>query len=318
MTDATTESLDRKVHVATILAALSGVGAAIMLVAAKTSPDQGISTISMLVACAFLACLAVYAMVSAAIRDKRRKAYRHCATVLSTLQLEKDPSTIRDGWHNLCLKVRDPLEKQLIKLRKPFIEQQLEIAENAVARTRRQEKLGERLKSMRDHATARITHARASHPKLAARDTAVRNLAHVKARRIQLEADVDEILEGASWWQKLNYDDPDYRKMDSEIEKLERSVERFLSANGEDIRAATAKLDAAEARATCDNRHSRAQCLCLSDDSTSCRHACHTRDHHRIGGDLRACGTHELELRCGSHDARRRNDVFSGPCATRL
>ena len=248
MTDATTGSLDRQVKTAAILAALSAVAAAIMLAVAETSLDKGITSISMLV-CTFLACLAVCAMILAAIRDSRRKAYHRCATALNALQSEKNPATIREAWHNLCLNVRDPLEKKLIELRKPVIEQQLEIAENTVARTRRQDILGERLKTMRDHATARIAHARTSHPKLAARDAAVRKLRHVKARRIQLEADVDEILESASWWQKLNYDYPDYRKMDREIEKLELSVERFLSANDEDICAAEAKIDAAEAYA---------------------------------------------------------------------
>lgn len=248
MADATAVRLDRKAQLATKLAALSGFGAAIMLVAAQANLEQGLSAISMLL-CAVLACLAVCAMILAAIRDRRRKAYHRCATALNALQFEKNPTTLRKGWHNLCLNVRDPLQKQLIRLRKPIVEQQLEVAENAVAKTRRQVILGERLKTMRDHATARIAQARASHPKLAARDAAVRNLEHVKARRIQLELDVNETLEGASWWQKLNYDYPDYVKMDREIETLDCSVKRFLAANGEDICAAEAKFDAAEVRA---------------------------------------------------------------------
>src|SRR5690606_36644938 len=86
------------------------------------------------------------------------------------------------------------------------------------------------------------------HPVLAARDAAIQRLARVKARRVQLEADVDEMLEGKSWWTQLSYDYPDYNKMDKEIRDLERDVKLFLSRNAKTIREAEEKLDAAAGR----------------------------------------------------------------------
>jgi len=101
---------------------------------------------------------------------------------------------------------------------------------------------------MRETAKARIAQSRKAHPVLAARDAAIQRLARVKARRIQLEADVDDILKGKSWWTQLNYDYPDYNKMDKEIRDLERDVKLFLSRNAKTIREAEEKLDAAAGR----------------------------------------------------------------------
>ena len=71
-------------------------------------------------------------------------------------------------------------------------------------------------------------------------ETTVLSFGLIKARRVQLEADVDEMLEGKSWWTQLSYEYPDCNQTDKEIRDLERNISFFLSRNSKVIREAAA------------------------------------------------------------------------------
>ncbi|MHC0055718.1 hypothetical protein [Actibacterium sp. D379-3] len=181
--------------------------------------------------------------------------YRARRRQLESLCDEEDPSTIDRGIRDLRETKLAPHLRQLVEIWMPAIETRLEEARrfrelewNRLEKIRRREAVTGAVAKMRETAKARIAQSRKAHPVLAARDAAIQRLARVKARRVQLEADVDEMLEGKSWWTQLSYDYPDYNKMDKEIRDLERDVKLFLSRNAKTIREAEEKLDAAAGR----------------------------------------------------------------------
>lgn len=181
--------------------------------------------------------------------------YRARRRQLESLCDEEDPSTIDRGIRDLRETKLAPHLRQLVEIWMPAIETRLEEARrfrelewNRLEKIRRREAVTEAVAKMRETAKARIAQSRKAHPVLAARDAAIQRLARVKARRVQLEADVDEMLKGKSWWTQLSYDYPDYNKMDKEIRDLERDVKLFLSRNAKTIREAEEKLDAAAGR----------------------------------------------------------------------
>lgn len=183
--------------------------------------------------------------------------YRARRRQLESLCDEEDPSTIDRGISDLRETKLAPHLRQLVEIWMPAIETRLEEARrfrelewDRLEKIRRREAVTEAVAKMRETAKARIAQSRKAHPVLAARDAAIQRLARVKVRRGQLEADVDEMLEGKSWWTQLSYDYPDYNKMDKEIRDLERDVKLFLSRNAKTIREAEEKLDAAAGAST--------------------------------------------------------------------
>jgi hypothetical protein len=181
--------------------------------------------------------------------------YRARRRQLESLCDEEDPRTIDRGIRDLRETKLAPHLRQLVEIWMPAIEKRLEEARrfrelesNRLEKIRRRKAVSEAVADMREMAKARISQSRKAHPVLAARDAAIQRLARVKARRVQLEADVDEMLKGKSWWTQLTYDYPDYNQMDKEIRDLEWDVKLFLSRNAKVIREAEGKLDAAAGR----------------------------------------------------------------------
>lgn len=190
-------------------------------------------------------------------RESRTKCevYRARRRQLESLCDEEDPRTIERGIRDLRETKLTPHLRQLVETWMPAIEKRLEDARQfrefewtRLEKIRRREVVSKATAKMRKMAKVRIAQSRKAHPVLAARDVAIQRLARVKARRVQLEADVDEMLEGTSWWTRLTYDYPDYNQMDKEIRDLERDVRLFLSRNAKGIREAEEKLDAAAGR----------------------------------------------------------------------
>ena len=189
-----------------------------------------------------------------ASRTKCEK-YRARRTQLENLCEEEDPIKIECGMRELREAKLDAHQKQLIAAWIPTIDKRLEDARrfkelelNRLEKIRRRKAVSKATAEMREMAKTRVAQSRKAHPVLAARDAAIQRLARVKARRVQLEADVDEMLKGKSWWTHLNYDYPDYNQMDKEIRDLEWDVKLFLSRKTKIIREAEEKLDAAAAR----------------------------------------------------------------------
>lgn len=241
--------LDRQFRIWTcgaVLAAAGGVIAVYFFAAGGI--EDGLATVALL-AGAGLSGVAIYATIRAVGALKRCKDCARVAAVLEALCRERYPAAIGKHLRELRAAAVEPNLARLIDARRPAIERQLEAAEERVARERRQERLEAAFRAMREHVIARIAHARKYHPRIAARDAAIGMLARVNARRMQLKADVDEILRGASWWQKLTYDYPDYHAMDREIEKLEAKVDRFLRENARAIEAAEVNFAEAEVHA---------------------------------------------------------------------
>jgi len=181
--------------------------------------------------------------------------YRARRRKLESLCDEEDPRTIDRGIRDLRETKLAPHLRQLVEIWMPAIEKRLEEARrfrelewNRLEKIRRRKAVSKATAEMREMAKARIAQSRKAHPVLAARDAAIQRLARVKARRVQLEVDVDEMLKGKSWWTQLNYDYPDYNQMDKEIRDLEWDVKLFLSRNTKIIREAEEKLDAAAGR----------------------------------------------------------------------
>ncbi|MEP3331124.1 hypothetical protein [Sedimentitalea sp.] len=190
-------------------------------------------------------------------RESRTKCkeYRARRRQLEYLFEEEDPTAIEREIRQLRAAKLAPHLSKLVEAWLPTLDKRLEEAreQKEIERTRlekirRRESVLEAAAQMKEVAKAKICQSRKSHPVLAARDAANQRLARVKARRVQLEADVDEMLAGTSWWTKLTYDYPDYNKMDKEIQDLERDVRRFLSRKAEIIREAEEKHDAAVGR----------------------------------------------------------------------
>ncbi|MDO6729869.1 hypothetical protein Q4577_07550 [Marinovum sp. 2_MG-2023] len=248
MTNEIRKTLNRHLWRAVTLAALFGFGALLLLPAARASLDTGVTSSALLPFAALVGgtlCAAFWA-----IHVRRRQIrHRNLANALHSLQQETDPDVILAGLRNLPELDHHPLFGPLIHHHRPAIEAQLERAKEAQTKRRRGEALKDQFAKMRKRALSRIAASRAAHPKLSARDAAVQNLKYVKARRRQLELDVEDILKDASWWQKLNYDYPDYRKMDRDIEKLEADVRYFLASNAAAIKTAESQFDSAKARA---------------------------------------------------------------------
>jgi hypothetical protein len=185
----------------------------------------------------------------------RCEEYRACRRQLESLCDEEDPRKIDRGIRDLREAKPAPHLRQLVEIWMPAIEQRLEetrryreLELNRLEKIRRRKAVSRAAAEMRETAKARIVQSRKAHPVLAARDAAIQRLAQVKARRVQLEADVDEMLKGKSWWTQLNYDYPDYNQMDKEIRDLEWAIKLFLSRNTKIIRETEEGLDAAAGR----------------------------------------------------------------------
>ncbi|MGR3460945.1 MAG: hypothetical protein ACU0C8_04110 [Roseovarius sp.] len=201
--------------------------------------------------------LFVCVLVGGKARESRAKCeeYRSCRRQLESLCDEEDPRTIERGIRDLRETKHAPHMKRLVEIWMPAIDKRLdearrfqEFERNRLEKISRRKAVSKATAEMREMAKTRIAQSRKSHPFLAARDAAIQRLARVKARRVQLEADVDEMLKGKSWWAQLTYDYPDYNKMDTEIRRLEWDVNLFLSRNATGIREAEEKLDAAAGR----------------------------------------------------------------------
>lgn len=245
------ESADRyRRHV--ILLAL---GAAALLALAFYAGKETTAFAVGLIGALFLLCIC--ALKGRKAQESRTKCeeYRARRKQLESLYGEEDPSAIDRGIRDLRETNLAPHLRQLVEIWMPAIETRLEEALrfrelewNRLEKIRRREAVTEAVAKMREMAKARIDQSRKAHPVLAARDAANHRLSRVKARRAQLEADVDEMLKGKSWWTQFNYDYPDYNKMDKEIRDLERDVKLFLSRNAKTMREAEERLDAAARR----------------------------------------------------------------------
>ena len=201
--------------------------------------------------------LVICALKSGKARENRSKCeeYRACRRRLESLCDEEDPRTIERGIQHLRATKCGPHMKQLVETWAPAVNKRLdearqfqEFERNRLERIRRRKAVSKATAEMREMAKTRIAQSRKAHSVLAARDAAIQRLARVKARRVQLEADVDEMLKGKSWWDQLTYDYPDYNQMDREIRRLEWDVKLFLSRNATVIREAEEKLDAGAGR----------------------------------------------------------------------
>lgn len=190
-------------------------------------------------------------------RESRNKCeeYRARRRQLENLCEEEDPTTIERRVRELREASLAPHLRQLVEAWAPTIVERLEDARQfrefewtRLEKIRRREAVSRATAQMREVATARIAQSRKAQPILAARDAAIQRLARVKARRVQLEADVDEMLKGTSWWTQLTYDYPDYNRMDKEIRDLEGDVSLFLTRNAKEIQGAEDKLHAAAGR----------------------------------------------------------------------
>lgn len=236
-------------------AILLALGAAALFAWALTADEQTEASSAGFIG-AFLL-LAICAMKGGKARDNRSKCeeYRACRRQLESLCDEDDPRTIERGIRDLRETKCAPHMKQLVETWMPAINKRLvearqfqEFKRNRLEKMRRRETVLMATAEMRKMAKARIAQSRKAHPVLAARDAAIQRLGRVKARRVQLEADVDEMLKGKSWWTQLTYDYPDYNQMDKEIRDLEWNVKLFLSRNATVIREVEEKLDAAAGR----------------------------------------------------------------------
>lgn len=201
--------------------------------------------------------LTVGMMKGSKARESRtkRKEYRMRRRQLEDLFEEEDPTAIERGIRQLRAAKLAPHLSKLVEAWLPTLDKRLEeareqkeIERTRLEKNRRRESVLKVTAQMKEVANAKISQSRKSHPVIAARDAANQRLARVKTRRVQLEADVDEMLEGTSWWTQLTYDYPDYNKMDKEIHDLERDVRLFLSRKAEIIREAEEKHDAAVGR----------------------------------------------------------------------
>ena len=202
-------------------------------------------------------CLTVGMMKGSKASESRTKCkeYRARRRQLEDLFEEEDPTAIERGIRQLRAAKHAPHLSKLVEDWLPTLDKRLEeareqkeIERTRLEKVRRRETVLKATAQMKELANAKISQSRKSHPVLAARDAANQRLARVKARRVQLEADVNEMLEGTSWWTQLTYDYPDYNKMDKEIQDLERDVRLFLSRKTEIIREAEEKHDAAVGR----------------------------------------------------------------------
>ncbi|MCV6824878.1 MULTISPECIES: hypothetical protein [Halocynthiibacter] len=201
--------------------------------------------------------LTVGMMKGSKARQSRTKCneYRARRRQLEDLFKEEDPSAIECGIRQLKATKLAPHLSKLVEAWLPPLytrleeaREQKEIERTRLEKMRRRESVLKATAQIKELAKAKICQSRKSHPVLAARDAAIQRLARVKARRVQLEADVDEMLECTSWWTKLTYDYPDYNKMDKEIRDFERDVRLFLSRKADIIREAEEKHDAAVGR----------------------------------------------------------------------
>jgi hypothetical protein len=190
-------------------------------------------------------------------RESRSKCeeYRARRRQLENLCEAEDPTMIERGVRELREANLAPYLRQLVEAWMPAIHERLEDTRQfrefeltRLEKIRRREAVSKAAAQMRKVATARIAQSRKAQPILAARDAAIQRLARVKSRRVQLETDVEEMLKGTSWWTKLNYDYPDYNRMDKEIRDLEMDVRLFLVRNAKSIQEAEDKLDAAARR----------------------------------------------------------------------
>ena len=238
-----------------LIAILFSLGAAVFVAWAFVSREEAaVFSFGLIGAVLFLT---VGMMKGSKARESRTKCkeYRVRRRQLEDLFEEEDPTAIERGIGQLRAARLAPHLSKLVEAWLPTLDKRLEeareqkeIERTRLERIRRRESVLKATAQMKEVANAKISQSRKSHPVLAARDAANQRLARVKARRVQLEADVDEMLEGTSWWTQLTYDYPDYNKMDKEIQDLERDVRLFLSRKAEIIREAEEKHDAAVGR----------------------------------------------------------------------
>lgn len=257
-TQAVFRRLGEQVRLATGFAVISGLCllAAIALALPKTA--MGISIPSAMVG-VVLAVSTVW-LSFRAVRARRELAdYQSCVALISRIEEATTFSEMKEYWRDLLTLADLRFCKELISSRRADIETLLDRAEDRWVRSQRSRQLDDRFADLRRKVASRLTYARNVDPVLAARNAACRKLERVKARRARLEADVDELLKGASWWQKLNYDYPDYYKMDREIRGLEEEVSRFLFTNSRKIRDAEARFDKAQERSLARIESSKAQ-----------------------------------------------------------
>lgn len=236
-------------------AILFTLGAAALVAWALSSREDTTVFSFGLIEALILLCVCVLKGGKARASRTKCEEYRVRRTQLENLGDEEDPTTIERGMRDLRETKLAPHLRQLVEIWMPAIEKRLEEARrfrelesNRLEKIRRRKTVSEAVAEMREMAKARIAQSRKAHPVLAARDAAIQRLTRVKARRVQLEADVDEMLKGKSWWTQLNYDYPDYNQMDKEIRDLEWDVKLFLSRNTKVIREAEEKLDSAAGR----------------------------------------------------------------------
>ena len=234
---------------------LFAIGAAALFACALSSREE--TTVFSFGLIGALLLLSVCVLKGGKARESRTKCeeYKVRRRRLEDLCDEEDPRTIERGIRDLREAKLAPHLRQLVEAWMPTIDKRLEDARRfrefewtRLEKIRRREAVSKATAQMRERATARIAQSRKAHPVLAARDAAIQRLAWVKARRVQLEADVNEMLEGTSWWTQLTYDYPDYNQMDKQIRDLERDVSFFLARNAKGIREAEEKLDAAAGR----------------------------------------------------------------------
>lgn len=237
------------------LAILFALGAAALFAWALISREE--ATVFSFALIGAILLLAVCMLKGGKARESRTKCneYRVLRRQLENLCEEEDPMMIERGIRKLRAAKLAPHLRQLVEAWMPTLDKRLEearklkeIERTRLEKIRRREAVLKATAQIREMAKAKISQSRKAHPVLAARDAANQRLARVKARRIQLEADVDEMLEGTSWWTQLTYDYPDYNKMDKEIQDIERDVRLFLSRKAKIIREAEDKLDAAAGR----------------------------------------------------------------------
>lgn len=197
-------------------AILFALGAAALIAWALSSREETTVFSFGLIGALILLCVCVLKGGKARASRTKCEEYRVRRTQLENLGDEEDPTTIERGIRDLRETKLAPHLRQLVEIWMPAIEKRLEEARrfrelesNRLEKIRRRKAVSGAVAETREMAKARIAQSRKAHPVLAARDAAIQRLARVKARRVQLEADVDEMLKGKSWWAQLNYDYPD-------------------------------------------------------------------------------------------------------------
>lgn len=161
-----------------------------------------------------------------------------------------DASALQKAMEGLELTANaDRLFAQRLEMDHPRLQTRLTLLKNAETKKCREKEVRSCFSELRTRVIERIGSLRDGSPVLHARQLMIRGLQQAIERRARLERDVEAHLRKLSWWNRLNFDEPDFRAMDREIKKLERQVSTFLRTNALKIEAAETRLQLLQERA---------------------------------------------------------------------